>query len=428
MSKDTTIGLSHIAQLVDDIVAEDYSLEDEEEAKQGEPSYLLESLPDGLMTAIRKCADRIWSICPKLIANDTSNAAENFMSVNAKFNGGKQIMRGQRGSYEHRCQGVGLATQYGPHWHERAWEKCTSVPANPVLKAYCTDLAKKRSRDCKRKATDKSKEARRRSKYSKSTGADCHYGPDAQQPDVDSATLAKLCEDVSVRMSVNATQQLSYEEKTRCQVSSPLWRELRKGRLTASKFGEICKRRRTTPCGRIVTDLLYKGNVTSKSLQWGRLHEDDAIEAYKEKTGNKVNPCGIYISTEHGYLAATPDGKVVQPDGEMGLLEVKCPFSAVKGPHPLSPAEAAKNKTFPIQEINGTLQLPKTHQYFYQVQGQLHIADCQWADFVVWTPVGIHINRIYRDKSFWEKSMFPHLKWFYFNCLKWQAHGTRTLK
>jgi len=43
------------------------------------------------MAAKQKCSDRIWSICPKLIENETSNAAEKFMSVNAKFNGGKQI-------------------------------------------------------------------------------------------------------------------------------------------------------------------------------------------------------------------------------------------------------------------------------------------------------------------------------------------------
>eukprot|EP00058_Branchiostoma_floridae_P012288 XP_002597776.1 hypothetical protein BRAFLDRAFT_77321 [Branchiostoma floridae] len=74
----------------------------------------------------------------------------------------------------------------------------------------------------------------------------------------------------------------------------------------------------------------------------------------------------------------------------MGLLEVKCPYSAVKGPHALSPAEASKTiKSFPLQDINGTLQLSKNHHYYYQVQGQLHITCYQWADFVVWTPAEI---------------------------------------
>ncbi|XP_078655620.1 uncharacterized protein LOC144902215 [Branchiostoma floridae x Branchiostoma belcheri] len=414
----TDFGLNHVADLVDDIVSESVTPEDEEDARVGESSYLLDSLPEGLMLGIQKCADRLFSIAPKMIENETSNPAENFMSVNAKFNGGKQIMRGQKGSYQHRCHGAGLAVQNGPQWHEHVWQKCFNVPANEVLKTYCRKLDKKRTRDRKRKGTDKSKEARRKSKYAKNTGPDCHYGPNAQQPEVDSATLSKLCEQVSSRLSVTGEEQAMYEEKTRQQASSSLWGNLRKERLTASKFGELCKRRRTTPCARIVTDMLYKGPITSAALRWGKVHEDDAIKAYVEQTGHKVSPCGLIISTEHGFLAATPDGKVEQSNGEIGLLEVKCPYSAVKGPQPLTPLEAAKQfKSFPLQEVNGTLQLPKKHDYYYQIQGQLKIAKLQWADFAVWTPAGIHIQRISQDEVFWNTAMFPNLKWFFYNCM-----------
>ncbi|CAH1248798.1 Hypp8418 [Branchiostoma lanceolatum] len=236
---------------------------------------------------------------------------------------------------------------------------------------------------------------------------------------VDSNTLAKLCEDVLNRVGVSEEEQRSFEEKTRQQSASSLWRDLRKDRLTASMFGELCKRRRTTPCNRILTDLLYKGPVSSESMRWGRLHEADAIEAYQQKTGHKVSPCGLIISKEHGFLAATPDGKVEQANGETGLLEVKCPWSAVnKRPQPLSPQEAAKQvKAFPLKEVNGVLHLPNTHNYYYQIQGQLNIAKVEWADFAVWTPAGLHIERISRDKTFWDNTMYPNLKWFYFNCM-----------
>ncbi|KAL9975225.1 hypothetical protein ACROYT_G012358 [Oculina patagonica] len=81
--------------------------------------------------------------------------------------------------------------------------------------------------------------------------------------------------------------------------------------------------------------------------------------------------------------------------------------------------EAAKNiKNFPLEiKPNGKLALKKNHDHYYQVQGQMFITGYEWCDYVVWTPSGIHIERIAFDNDFWQEKMFPNLKWFYFNCL-----------
>ena len=47
---------------------------------------MLDKLPEGLFRQIQKCGDRIVSLSQQLIKNCTSNAAENFMAVNTKFN------------------------------------------------------------------------------------------------------------------------------------------------------------------------------------------------------------------------------------------------------------------------------------------------------------------------------------------------------
>ena len=36
-----------------------------------------------------------------------------------------------------------------------------------------------------------------------------------------------------------------------------------------------------------------------------------------------------------------------------------------------------------------------------------------WCDFVVWTVVDIHIERIYFDHHFWEDQLLPKLDHFY---------------
>ena len=54
------------------------------------------------------------------------------------------------------------------------------------------------------------------------------------------------------------------------------------------------------------------------------------IKVYQDQTSNDVQPCGLFISLQHGYVAATPDGVVTDSQSkEVGLLEVKCYYSAV---------------------------------------------------------------------------------------------------
>ena len=44
-----------------------------------------------------------------------------------------------------------------------------------------------------------------------------------------------------------------------------------------------------------------------------------------------------------------------------------------------------------------------THSYYTQVQGQLLVTGKEHCDFVVWTPKGIVIDRVYQDFNFTEK-------------------------
>ncbi len=59
----------------------------------------------------------------QLIDNVTTNLAESWMHIRAKFDGGKVINRCQSGSWEHRCMGAGLQQNIGREWGPGVWKK-----------------------------------------------------------------------------------------------------------------------------------------------------------------------------------------------------------------------------------------------------------------------------------------------------------------
>ena len=61
---------------------------------------------------------------------------------------------------------------------------------------------------------------------------------------------------------------------------------------------------------------------------------------------------------------------------------------------------------FCLHEIDGVKTLKRNHQYYYQVQAQLHITEASYCDFVVWQPNAImQKERIYPDSVFFDEAM-----------------------
>lgn len=65
--------------------------------------------------------------------------------------------------------------------------------------------------------------------------------------------------------------QLEY--LTREQNQSQIWFNERKKRLTASKFGDICRMRMNTSCKVKVHNMLYKSSTTCKEITYGLKYE-----------------------------------------------------------------------------------------------------------------------------------------------------------
>ncbi len=127
------------------------------------------------------------------------------------------------------------------------------------------------------------------------------------------------------------------EQTTRNQSDSDQWRSERRKRITASNTGVIAKMRSTTKRSKKVQELLYTGFKGNKATTYGSEKEGIARQeyiTYQQRNNHPdlaVHDCGLFVSKDSNWLAATPDGLVHDPSDSIhptGLLEIKNPYTA----------------------------------------------------------------------------------------------------
>lgn len=97
---------------------------------------------------------------------------------------------------------------------------------------------------------------------------------------------------------------------TRDQSGNQKWFQERKKRLTASKFGDICKMRQNTSCKRQVHAIIYKPQIKTKELTHGIEMESYGRKKFEDVSGLSVETCGLIVDSEIPFLAASP-GKII---------------------------------------------------------------------------------------------------------------------
>ena len=240
-----------------------------------------------------------------------------------------------------------------------------------------------------------------------------------RKPDLKSVAI--LCNDFLDSLQVTPEQAYQLRMATIQQEDSPssLWQQLQRCRLTASNFGLVAKRKQKFD--KLVETILYRPPPSSAAaIEWGTSHESNARESYiyekQSKYGEsyKVSKTELFINIEQPWLAATPDGIVEDPSETTtrrnGLLEIKCPYSARNK----SPTDACKEiNRFCCTLNNNEVTLKTTHNYYFQIQGQLAITQLPWCDLYIWTPHGSHTLTVDRDDKFWLEKVYPKLHSFY---------------
>ena len=140
-------------------------------------------------------------------------------------------------------------------------------------------------------------------------------------------------------MTCDAETICAVEQSTRGQVESGLWHDLRVARLTSSRFGEIVKRKETTPPDNLLAGLMgYRkqkelGGVPS--IKWGVKNEPKARDEYIKHMKSKGHDIswrhsGLNLHPAYAFIGASTDGKVADSlldTNTLGCLEIKCPYS-----------------------------------------------------------------------------------------------------
>lgn len=227
------------------------------------------------------------------------------------------------------------------------------------------------------------------------------------------------------KLNVNMDIVDNLEVGTRGQSLNKNWVDARTVLITASNMGNVCKRKKTEPDSLVKSLRGYNPPPsTVKSLQHGRKYERQAVKDYRKKHsqfcgGNvEIQDRGLVVNPKFPYLGASVDGLVTCDKCGTGIVEVKCPYGSDSGEttepwRSMLPLDCAKDPTFFCDVVDNDLKLKPTHNYMYQIQGQMAICEQRWTDFVVWTKKGLNFQRIESQDKFWEENMLPLLRKFY---------------
>lgn len=378
-------------------------------AKEGEENHVPDMKKCGVYKKVMEAVNRVADFSNHLIENVDSNIVEHYNSTVAMFTGGKRVNYTQKNSYFTRCAAAVVGYNSRKPFYKLHKKMTNSSPGN-YAKFHELKTKRKAEQELKRRTT---RPKVRRAILQTPLNGDKDYGPNAQKPDMDGETFAAKVTEHMARITKTELEIQEIETLTKNQSSSSEWFEERRTRLTASNFGLVCNRKPQSLSAPVVNKLLYT-SFTSHSTRYGRIHEATALKQVEERLGVSVERSGLFIDHELPFLAATPDGLI----GEDGIVEVKCPSTGSN----MTPDQLIADKkgvvgSFWKQSKTGTQNINKRHQYYFQIQGQLHISRRKYCIFAIWTPLGLKLEKIAKDNGFWREEMVSKLEKFYLNCL-----------
>jgi len=124
------------------------------------------------------------------------------------------------------------------------------------------------------------------------------------------------------------------------------WFEAKWGVISGSRFKEIMsdpKAKVDKEAGKLsdkATKFLYRmvaekitpcepdDPIMAKSVMWGEMHEEEALQYYQKLTGQTVLKAGFCLHDKYDWLGYSPDGFVAKKDKMRKILEVKSPYNS----------------------------------------------------------------------------------------------------
>lgn len=373
------------------------------EKRRPEPIGLITQLDAcGLMRAIQNLSQKLSYHSRSLVHNATSNLVESYNSQVAKYVGGKRINFALRRSYAGRCAAGVISFNTGT-LHTTTHKVVFGTEPSTVIQHL---------EQVRRLKVQKAKPHTFKKKVSVPVSNDAHYGKNAQKPDMSPDIFDNAKSTFLHDLRLSSAEREDLERSTVLQRNSAEWMGRRRKLLTSSSFGEVCKKRQSTSCASLVKKIIYGSNISSvPAIRYGIDNEETAIKQLEKQEKIIIQSCGLFVDQEHGFLGTTPDGKYAD-----GLIEIKCPSSLAN----LALDDAMKKHPFWKRDSDSdSYVINKTHHWYFQIQGQLHITKEDVCMLGIWfgEAIPMKVYLIQRDDEFWKAKMEPKLVAFYHDCL-----------
>ncbi len=186
----------------------------------------------------------------------------------------------------------------------------------------------------------------------------------------------------SEKIAVSSEQCAEIFRETLGQAENPKWFLNRKNRITASSAHKIVRARSKQQR----LKYFHETVMSTKSMQHGKNTEATAREQFCTLFKKEALPSGLIISQELPFLACTPDGLIIEENGEMSVLEIKCPASCKDGPVSVD------------YIVDG--QLKENHSYYMQIQLQMYLSKSKLCYLFIFTFVDYLLLEIPINPSF----------------------------
>ena len=196
---------------------------------------------------------------------------------------------------------------------------------------------------------------------------------------------------------------------TRLQSQQSDWFLYRNGRITASKCKRVASLKPTTSPSKTIKEVLVNNTPQSTAMLQGLQNEDNIAEAFinkmdtvEGKKGVTITKCGLFVSKTHGFLGASPDGIITDPEETTpGVAEFK--YIQVKPDETLTDVLLRQHICSKVQHNNAeTIQLNKNHKYYFQLYQQMFVTGYHWGVFIAQgTEGGLFYEKVTFTEAFW---------------------------
>lgn len=197
--------------------------------------------------------------------------------------------------------------------------------------------------------------------------------------------------------------KLSFEQitdiasKTTGQSKNVKWCLYRKFRLTSSNFHKVIQSvKKNRYPNSLYNCLLGKYSVGAKSIEWGKIHEHNAIYEFEKAYNCNVIRTGIWLH-ESGFLGASPDGLLIDGNSKY-CIEVKCPYK-FRNEDLKSCLSKTDDYIINFDTTKNDFSLNSDHQYYDQIQGQLYMTKSSSAILIIWTLKSLVAFKINKDPN-----------------------------